>query len=141
MSRLAAALTLLALAVLPGIAAAQDASEIDPVREFPDKYAVLFENEYVRVVEYTLEPGEQDGTHTHPPKLSYVLAGGTLRITPEGGEPFLSEDETGATHWSEHVGRHWVENVGDTTVRILLVEVKSVAGRGALLELSQVAAQ
>lgn len=119
MSRGAAVLTLLALAILPGIAAAQDDAEIDPAREFPDKYTVL-ENEHVRVVECTLEPGERDGTHIHPPKLSYVLAGGTLRITPERGW-FLSEDETGATHWSEHVSRHWVENVGDTTVRILLV--------------------
>ena len=130
MSKGVATLALLALAVLPRIAAAQDASEIDPVREFPDKYQVLLENEHVRVVEYTLEPDERDGTHTHPAKLSYVLAGGTLRITPEGGEPFLSEEERGATHWSEHVGRHWVENVGETAVRILLVEVKSAAGTG-----------
>jgi quercetin dioxygenase-like cupin family protein len=141
MSKGAAVLTLLALAVLPRVAAAQDAPEIDPAREFPDKYTVLFENEHVRVVEYTLEPGDRDGTHTHPPKLSYVLSGGTLRITPEVGGAFLSEGETGATHWSEHVGRHWVENVGDTTVRILLVEVKSVAGREALLGPSQVEAQ
>ncbi len=128
MSRSAALLTLLALAILPGIASAQDDAEIDPAREFPDKYTVLFENEHVRVVEYALEPGERDGTHTHPPKLSYVLAGGTLKITPKGAEPFLSEEEAGATHWSEHVGRHWVENVGDTSVRILLVEVKEAAG-------------
>jgi quercetin dioxygenase-like cupin family protein len=127
MSRSAAVLTLLALAILPRITAAQDDTEIDPAREFPDKYAVLFENEHIRVVEYRLEPGERDGTHTHPPKFSYVLAGGTLKITPEGAEPFLSEEETAATHWSRHVGRHWVENVGDTTVRILLVEVKGAA--------------
>ena len=77
MSRSAAVLTLLALAILLRIAAAHASS-----------------------------------------KLSYVLAGGTLKITPEGAEPFLSEAETAATHWSQHVGRHWVENVGVTTVRI-----------------------
>lgn len=127
MSRIAAVLTLLVLAFLPRNTAAQDAAAIDPAREFPDKYTVLFENEYVRVVEYKLEPGERDGIHTHPPKLSYVLSGGTLRITPEGADPFLSEAEIGSTHWSEHVGRHWVENVGDSAVRILLVEVKGAA--------------
>ena len=130
MTKRIAAPILLACLVLPLTAAAQEPAEIDPVQEFPDKYMVLYENEHVRVVEYALEPGERDGTHTHPPKLSYVLASGTLRITPEGAEPFLSEEETGAAHWSERLGRHDAENVGDTTVRILLVEVKAAAKPG-----------
>jgi quercetin dioxygenase-like cupin family protein len=127
MAKRFAALILLACLATPLSTAAQEPAEIDPVREFPDKYTVLFENEHVRVVEYALEPGERDGTHTHPPKLSYVLAGGTLRISPEGMESFLSEEVTGAAHWSERLGRHEAENVGDTTVRILLVEVKAAA--------------
>jgi hypothetical protein len=61
------------------------------------------------------------------PRVSYVLAGGTLRITPDGAEPFLSEEEAGAVHWSERLGRHEAENVGETMVRILLVEVKAAA--------------
>ena len=130
MSKRPAVLNLLAWLVMPLTAAGQEPAEIDPVREFPDKYTVLFENEHVRVVEYAVDPGERDGTHTHPPKLSYVLAGGTLRISPEGAEPFLSEEETGATHWSERLGRHDAENVGETTVRILLVEVKAAAKTG-----------
>ena len=103
MTKRVAVLNLLACLAMPLTAAAQEPAEIDPVREFPDKYTVLFENEHVRVVEYEVEPGERDGTHTHPPKLSYVLAGGTLRITPEGLEPFLSEEVAGATHWSERL--------------------------------------
>jgi quercetin dioxygenase-like cupin family protein len=126
MTKRAASIIFASLA-MPLIAAAQEPAEIDPVREFPDKYTVLFENEHVRVIEYAIDPGERDGSHTHPPKLSYVLGGGTLRITPEGMEPFLSEEVTGATHWSGSLGRHVAENVGETTVRILLVEVKAAA--------------
>lgn len=86
MSRSAAVLTLLALAILPRIAAAHPSSQA------------------------LLRPRRRNTENT-----------------PEGAGPFLSEAETAATHWSHHVGRHWVENVGDTTVRILLVEVKVAA--------------
>ena len=60
-----------------------DGSEIDFVKSSPDKTKILLENEYVRVIEYSLKPGEKDSTHTHPPKTSYVISGGTLRVYPE----------------------------------------------------------
>lgn len=60
-----------------------DTTEIDFVESSPDKARILLENEYVRVIEYSLKPGEKDSTHTHPPKTSYVVSGGFLRIYPE----------------------------------------------------------
>jgi quercetin dioxygenase-like cupin family protein len=86
---------------------------------------VLLENEYVRVIEYSLQPGEKDSTHTHPPKTSYVISGGTLRVYPENEEPFDTEEVKGTTEWAGKRGRHYVENIGKTTVTILLTEVKS----------------
>src|SRR5688572_7656172 len=59
---------------------------IDPVKVSPDKFKVLLENEHVRVVEYSLKPGEKDNWHTHPPKTSYVISGGKLKIVLESGE-------------------------------------------------------
>jgi quercetin dioxygenase-like cupin family protein len=108
---------------------------IDPVAVSPDIFKVLLENEHVRVVEYTLVPGQRDEWHTHPPKMSYVISGGTLRITPEDGPSFITEEGQGAASWMEALGRHYAENVGQTPVRILLVEVKSTASeirRGAI---------
>ncbi len=119
-------LTLLCLLVgAPLAASGQQVAEIDPVTVSPAIFKILLENEHVRVVEYTLAPGQRDEWHTHPPKMSYVLSGGTLRITTEDGPSFLTEEGQGAASWMEALGRHYAENVGQTPVRILLVEVKA----------------
>jgi beta-alanine degradation protein BauB len=102
-----------------------DATEIDFLKSTPDKTKILLENEYVRVIEYSLKPGERDSTHTHPPKTSYVISGGLLRIYPENGNPFDAEEITGSAAWSDKVGKHYAENIGKTTVTILLTEIKS----------------
>jgi hypothetical protein len=40
--------------------------------------------------------GDRDQWHTHPPKVSYVVAGGTLRITTEDGQSFLTDEKSGS---------------------------------------------
>lgn len=102
-----------------------DTTEIDFVKASPDKAKIVLENEFVRVIEYSLKPGEKDSTHTHPPKTSYVISGGTLRIYPENEKPFDSEEVKGTTEWAGKRGKHYVENIGKTTVTILLTEIKS----------------
>ncbi|CAN5320944.1 hypothetical protein BH10BAC4_BH10BAC4_19510 [soil metagenome] len=100
-------------------------SLIDVVNVSPDKYKILLENEYVRVVKYSLRPGEKDNPHTHPRKSSYVISGGTLRVYPEGGEPIDFEELEGMAQWSEATHKHYVENIGKTTITILLTEIKA----------------
>ena len=77
-------------------------------------------------MEYSLEPGKKDQWHTHPPKSGYVVSGGTLKIYPEKGEPFISVEKAGDTFWSNYVGKHYDENIGNTTVTIILTEIKSL---------------
>jgi len=116
-------------ALLPSTTGAQEpartAAQIDPVAVSPVRFTVLLENRRVRVVEYVLLPGQRDQWHTHPPKVSYVIAGGTLRITTEDGRSFLANEKRGSATWMDALGRHFAENVGKTPVRILLVEVKA----------------
>lgn len=102
-----------------------DKGEIDFVMSSPDKAKIVLENEFVRVIEYSLKPGEKDNLHTHPPKTSYVISGGILRVYPENEKPFDMEEVTGTTEWADKRGKHYVENIGKTTVTILLTEVKS----------------
>ena len=99
---------------------------IDGVKVSPENFKILSENKIVRVVEYSLMPGKKDNWHTHPPKSGYVVSGGTLKIYPENVEAFISEEKTGETFWSDYVGKHYVENVGNTTVTIILTEIKSL---------------
>ena len=117
----------LLLVMLPLIAGTSAATEVDAVNSSPDKFKVLLDNEHVRVVEYSLLPGERDDWHTHPPKVSYVVAGGKLRITTENGESFLADEQSGTAAWMGSLGSHFAENIGTTPVRILLVEVKAAA--------------
>ena len=124
MKLISAALTAIVFIAAP--ARSQESAAIDPVAVSPDKYKVLLENDYVRVVEYNLKPGERDHPHTHPPKVSYVLNGGSLRIAPDGADPFVSVDTAGEVSFRGTVGRHTAENVGTTPVRIILFEVKRV---------------
>jgi quercetin dioxygenase-like cupin family protein len=100
--------------------------EIDPVAVSSNNYKILLENEYVRVVEYQISPGEKEKWHTHPAKVSYVLSGGSLKITTEDGESFVVEEEANSTRWFGAVGKHYGENVGKTPIRIIFVEVKNI---------------
>jgi quercetin dioxygenase-like cupin family protein len=76
------------------------------------------------VIRYSLAPGESDNPHTHPPKSYYVVAGGKLRVYPEGGEPFDADEVEGVVEWSGYVGKHHVQNIGNATVTLVLTEVK-----------------
>jgi quercetin dioxygenase-like cupin family protein len=102
-------------------------TQIDAVSVSPDRFKTLLDNQHVRVVEYTLLPGERDQWHTHPPKVSYVVTGGTLRITTDDGQSFPSEEKAGSATWMDALGRHFAQNVGKTPVRIVLVEVKGAS--------------
>ncbi len=100
---------------------------VDSAAVSPDKYTVLLENEHVRVLEYQIQPGEKEAWHTHPPKASYIVSGGKLRITPEDGDSFVVDEASGTAAWMGAVGPHFGENVGTTPIRIALIEIKSLA--------------
>jgi len=103
-----------------------DSLNIDIVQTSPNQARVLMENEYVRVVEYSVKPGEKDVWHTHPPRSSYVVSGGKVKVYSEKGEPKISEVKTGASSWAGQGAKHYVENIGDTDIKIILTEIKSL---------------
>ncbi len=105
---------------------ATDTVNIDIVQTSPNQARVLMENEHVRVVEYAVKPGEKDVWHTHPPRSSYVVSGGKVKVYTENGEPKISEVKTGASSWAGQGAKHYVENIGDTEIKIILTEIKSM---------------
>ena len=115
----------------PCLAADHPSTEINALTASPANFTLLLENEHVRVLEYVLLPGEQDKWHTHPPKVSYVLSGGKLEIHLEDGTSFIADENTGTADWAGVRGKHYVKNVGSTSVRILLVEDKAAAREAA----------
>jgi quercetin dioxygenase-like cupin family protein len=99
---------------------------IDIVQTSPNQARVLMENGHVRVVEYFVKPGEKDVWHTHPPRSSYVVSGGKVKVYTENAEPKISEVKTGTSSWADQGAKHYVENVGDTDIKIILTEIKSL---------------
>jgi quercetin dioxygenase-like cupin family protein len=97
---------------------------IDPVKISPGLFKVLSENDHVRVVKYSLQPGEKDEWHTHPAKSSYVVSGGKLKVYLKNGETILADEQEGTASWMDYVGEHYVENIGNTTVTIVYTEIK-----------------
>lgn len=99
---------------------------IDAIKSSPANFKLLLENEYVRVLEYSLKPGQKDTPHTHPAKSSYVVSGGKIKVYLENGETIIADEEAGTASWRDYVGKHYVENIGNTTVTIVLTEIKSL---------------
>lgn len=58
----------------------------DPTFTDPDKYKVVFENEHVRVLEYTDHPGDRTTQHAHPDSVMYTLSSFHRRLYSADGE-------------------------------------------------------
>lgn len=96
---------------------------LDPVATNPDNYRVVFENERVRVLEYTDRPGQMTTPHEHPDSVMYTLSTFRRRLYAEDGQTRDVEIEAGTTGWlsaQQHAGH----NIGDTDTHVIFVELK-----------------
>jgi quercetin dioxygenase-like cupin family protein len=105
------------------LAAADAAPSLDPAVVNAKTAHVTFENDRVRVLEALLQPGDKERLHSHPAYVIYVLAGGKMRNHAADGTTSDAEFVTGQTIFREPL-THWAENIGTTTVHVLLVELK-----------------
>jgi quercetin dioxygenase-like cupin family protein len=98
---------------------AQELSKVDPAH-----VAVELDNDTLQVTTVSLTPGEKLPLHTHPAYVVYTIYGGTVRIAYQGGKTEDLVWDHGDVIYGDPEGPHTTENVGKTTVKILLVEVK-----------------
>jgi quercetin dioxygenase-like cupin family protein len=89
---------------------------------------IKFENEKVRVLEAELPPGTKEAVHSHPAYVIYVQAGGKVRNYGADGKTTESELKTGDVLYREPL-THAAENIGNTTMHFILVELKTAAAR------------
>jgi hypothetical protein len=116
----------------------QASETMDPLTASPAGFRLLLDNEHVRVLAYELKPGEKDHWHTHPPKASYVVSGGLLRIHLADGTHFDADEKSDTASWMGELPKHYAENIGTTTVKIILVEVKEANRRSSNARVSNV---
>ena len=84
---------------------------------------VTLENERVRVLEAVLQPGDKEQLHSHPASVYYVVEGGKVRNHAADGTTTESELVAGQVVYRDPV-THWAENIGSTTLRIVLIELR-----------------
>jgi quercetin dioxygenase-like cupin family protein len=101
---------------------------MDPVVTNSEHYRVLFENDRVRVLEYTDQPGDVTTPHQHPDSVMYTMSSVRRRLV-SGDVGREVELAAGAANWLPAQIHHG-ENIGDTTTHVIFVELK---GAGAEL--------
>ena len=115
-------IALAAIALGPHLSAdAQDAAVVNS-----KTVHVTLENDKVRVLEAELPPGGKEQTHSHPASVIYVIAGGKVRNHAADGTASDRELKSGETIYRDPM-THWTENIGTTTVHLILVELKTPA--------------
>lgn len=104
----------------------------DAMIKAPDHHHLLLENGKVRVLDTKVKPGERTPVHGHEwPAALYVLSWSDfVRFDPNGSVLLdsrinLTRPRVGAVLWANPIGPHFVENVGDSDLHILAVEVKA----------------
>ncbi len=95
----------------------------DPADTDPDKYHVILDNEFVRVLRYHDTPGARTQLHHHPDFVLYSLSSFRRRLTFGDGTTKEREFEPGDVIWmkaQEHIG----ENIGSTDTEVVVIELK-----------------
>lgn len=98
----------------------------DPTATDHDKYRVLLENDRVRVLAYSDEPGAKTQRHRHPAFVVYAIAPFKRKLTLGDGRELMREFKAGDVLYSNgevHIG----ENIGTTPTQIIMVEIKDAA--------------
>ena len=114
-------LAVLGVFVLVNGASATNAQ--DPAVVNAKNLKVTLDNPHVRVMEATLNPGDKEQMHSHPSYVVYVIAGGRVRNHGADGTTSESTFTPGQTIYHDPV-THWSENIGTTTIKTLVIELK-----------------
>ncbi|AEI11218.1 hypothetical protein [Cellulomonas gilvus] len=97
----------------------------DPIASNPEYDRVLWENEFVRVLEYTDSPGVQTVAHEHPNSVMITLSAFDRRLS--SGERTRDVSlPAGQAVWLP-AQRHSGHNTGTTPTHAIFVELKGDA--------------
>jgi len=104
---------------------------LDAIIAAPQNHKVVLENERVRVLEVTVQPGEREPVHGHKwPSVMYVMAEDLIRDYDREGKLLYDSRtdkarmKTPYTIWMPPQAPHSVENLSKTPLRLLRVELK-----------------
>lgn len=106
-------------------------ASLDAVAAAPDNHRIVLENEFVRVLDVTVAPGEREHLHAHcRSSVMYLMQEGVYRDYDAEGR--VIEEVTAAppssqfpmTLWLAPQAPHSVHNLDSRPTRLLRVELK-----------------
>jgi len=105
--------------------------ELDALIAAPEQHLLVLENERVRVLETVIAAGETTAVHTHRwPNVQYIVSSADFVRRDGDGNVNHDTRATGAPTpsavlWSEPIPPHSLENVGDSELCVIMVELKN----------------
>jgi quercetin dioxygenase-like cupin family protein len=109
-----------------------EAHFLDAAIAAPEQHRVVFENERVRITDFRVKPGETVPAHTHRwASVNYVLSLSDF-LSYDGDGNLKLDSRTGKTDIKEGSAfclppfppTHSVENIGETDIHAISVELK-----------------
>jgi hypothetical protein len=103
---------------------------MDALHAAPGSHRVVLDNDRVRVLEVTIEPGAREPEHTHQaPSVMIIDEPARIRYYADGALQFESGARSGApsgvrARWMEPEGPHSVENIDERRYHAIRVELK-----------------
>jgi quercetin dioxygenase-like cupin family protein len=106
--------------------------ELDALVSAPGHHKLLMENDFVRVINTLIPPGEVTNIHTHkwPASLYIISWSNFIRYDAEGtvivdSRKLSQTPLPSSAIWSEALKPHALENIGENDIHIISVEIKS----------------
>lgn len=110
--------------------------ELDALTAASQYHTLLFENEHVRVLEAKVPSGHTVPLHTHRwPGVQYILSWSDF-VRRDGDGVIVADSRgfgtkvEGRALYSEALLPHTLENIGDTEIRVIVVELKNFRSNG-----------
>ena len=107
-------------------------TELDALIAAPQHHTLLFENEFVRVLDTNIQPGEITNVHIHqyPASLYIISWSDFIRYDSDGNvivdsKAMCLSPANGSALWSGPLTPHALKNVGPNELHVVSVELKN----------------
>jgi mannose-6-phosphate isomerase-like protein (cupin superfamily) len=118
MKNLLVVLALISISV-PGRLLAQDWARVNP-----EMNNILTDTTLLRATVATIEPGVKSELHSHPASFFYALTDGKIKVHYADGQIETFELKAGEYGYGDPEKPHQTENIGEKTIKFLLIELK-----------------
>ena len=96
---------------------------LDSLKVCSSTQKLMFENEFVRVIDDQIPAGVAEPLHSHRHGVVISLTTSTYETVTQGGKKSVSEHKEGTAVWSEATV-HTVKNVGNAPAHAIRIELK-----------------